>query len=309
MACMFYEVDEVFNEAVMTGVPAIIVEGIDDICVYEGLVERVPFDVEVYAVEFIQGYGQGCEQVIRAITDLENLPGGKHKLSKNVLGVIDKDVREYRNEIPVSDSIFVLKYYSIESHFVSRYIVESTLNLCTKSSRDMVSVQLCELIMKEIEVKILDLYYFSLESLRSSVDRNYTGVFSYSFAPGRIKDARAKELVSAKKDELDAFARSLNISLSMNTIKEIAKGKWLIDVFSEELINCIEGLQGKCKDKEIISCRSCLNSAYEKCLYRIRDGINKNTIKSLAVSNIHGNEFDYIVDRIASFRPVSAQAA
>lgn len=303
MTGIFFEVDEVLNESIMTGVPSLIVEGIDDIGIYIDLVKRVPFDVEVYAVEHIEGYGQGCGEVIKAITALENLPQTQYELPSYVLGVIDKDVREYRGELPNSPAILVLKYYSIESHFISKAIIANTLKLCTKSSQNMINEELCDLIMSEIEVKLLDLYYHSLEALKNATQAGYAADFAYSFTPGRIKDAQAKALIQAKKTELDQFAESLNITKNIDSIKCIARGKWLIDVFSDELVTHIENLQNLCRTHTINSCLSCITTAYDKCLYRMKDGFNKNTIKSLAASHVTGMEFDYIVNRISEFRP------
>jgi|SRR5450830_436116 len=303
MTGIFLEVDEVLNESIMTGIPSLIVEGIDDIGIYIDLAKRVPFDVEVYAVEYIEGYGQGCGEVIKAITALENLPKTQYELPSHILGVIDKDVREYRGELPSSPAILVLKYYSIESHFISKAIIANTLKLCTKSSHDMINEELCDLIMSEIEVKLLDLYYHSLEALRHAMQADYVADFAYSFTPGRIKDAQAKALIQAKKSELDQFAESLNIIKNMDSIKSIARGKWLIDVFSDELVTCIENLQSLCRAHTINSCLSCITTAYDKCLYRMKDGFNKNTIKSLAASHVAGVEFDYIVNRISELRP------
>lgn len=303
MAGIFFEIDEVLNESIMTGVPSLIVEGIDDIGIYIDLAKRVPFDVEVYAVEHVEGYGQGCGEVIKAITALESLPPTQYKLSSYILGVIDKDVREYRGELPSSSAILVLKYYSIESHFISKAIIANTLRLCTKSSHEMINEELCDLIMSEIEVKLLDLYYHSLEALKNATHTGYAADFAYSYTPGRIKDVQAKALIQAKKAELDLFADSLNITKNMNSIKCIARGKWLIDVFSDELVTCIENLQNLCRVKTINSCLSCITTAYDKCLYRMKDGFNKNTIKSLAASHVAGVEFDYIVNRISELQP------
>ncbi|WDG94107.1 DUF4435 domain-containing protein [Pseudomonas chlororaphis] len=287
----------------MTGVPSLIVEGIDDIEIYINLTRRVPFDVEVYAVEHIEGYGQGCGEVIKAIAALENIPQTQYKLPSHILGVIDKDVRDYRGELPTSPAILVLKYYSIESHFISKAIIANTLRLCTKTSQDMITEELCDLIMSEIEVKLLDLYYHSLEALKNATQAGYAADFAYSFTPGRIKDVQAKALIEAKRSELDQFADSLNITRSIDSVKCIARGKWLIDVFSDELVYCIERLQNLCRAHTINSCLSCITNAYDKCLYRMKDGFNKNTIKSLAASHVAGVEFDYIVNRIFEFRP------
>lgn len=303
MAGIFFEVDEVFNESIMTGVPSLIVEGIDDIGIYIDLAKRAPFSVEVYAVEHIEGYGQGCGEVVKAITALEKLPKTQHEISSHILGIIDKDVRDFRNDIPNSSAILVLKYYSIESHFISNSIIANTLRLCTKTSQSMITDELCDIIMSEIKVKLLDLYYLSLEALKNATEPGYSADFAYSFTPGRIKDANAKALIHEKKAALDSFANKLNLTKDMDTIKSIARGKWLIDVFSDELVSCIENLQGLCREQKINSCLSCVTTAYEKCLYRMKDGFNKNTIKSLAASHVMGGEFDYIVHRISELRP------
>ncbi|WP_312921057.1 hypothetical protein [Stutzerimonas nitrititolerans] len=300
---MTYEIDEILNEAVMTGVPSVIVEGVDDICIYSEIAkDNTPFSVEVYAVEHISGFGEGCEEVLRAISEIEAIRSSKHKTSDHVLGIIDKDVRDFRGEAPESEAVLMLKHYSIESHFVSQTIVQYALKTCTRSSHEMITNELCDFITREIEGRLLRLYYFSLEALKKSLVRNYDAAFCYSYGYGRLKDERAKELITAKKDELDAFAAEKNIEKSIVSLKGIARGKWLIDVFAEELVLCINDLQGLCKDSAIESCRSCLNQAFDKCLYKVREGVNKNTIKSIALSNITGPEFVYIAQRISSLK-------
>lgn len=298
MSANSYEIDEILNEAVMTGVPSIILEGIDDIEVYTRIAEKLNFDVEFYAVESIDGFGQGCDNVIGAIRELNLIDNSRYKLRDNVLGIIDKDVRDFRGEIPDIEPILVLNYYSIESHFVSKYIVEHTLNLCVKATKDLLDKELYKIIMDEVEVKLLDLYYLSLESLKNSLDKSYHADFSYSMKSGRLKDLKAKTAVYQKREELDEFAASKALTPCLDTLKVIAKGKWLIDAFAIELVNIIEGLKGKCREKQIVTCKSCLIEAYDKCFYRIKDGFNKNTVISLALTHVMGDEFDYIVDRI-----------
>ncbi|MPY01340.1 DUF4435 domain-containing protein [Salinivibrio sp. VYel4] len=302
MSGFCYEIDELLNEAIITGVPAIIVEGIDDISIYDEISTKIPFDVEVYAIENIEGFTEGCNQVISAIEELNNLSNDNHGLSSNILGIIDKDVRDYRNDIPEVEPLLVLHYYSIESHFVSEKIIANILSLSSKTSRDLVSDELCHLMMSEIEEKLLDLYYFSLESLRNSVDPEYASNFSYSYSPGRIYDAKTRQAVLGKKHDLDIFASSLGVSPCINAIKGISKGKWLIDFFSQELLNSMNGLQGKCAESSIETCKSCLSETFDKCLYRIKDGFTKNTIKSLVLSNVEGAEVQYIEDRIARIK-------
>lgn len=305
MSYSYYEIDEILNEAIITGVPVVIVEGIDDISIYDEISKRVSFDVEVYAIGNIDGYAEGCDQVIAAIEELNTISSDRYDLSNHILGIIDKDVRDYRQKIPKVEPLLVLNYYSIESHFLSRNIIANILNLTSKVNRNLVSDELCDLIMAEIEVKLLDLYYFSLESLRKSLEPDYSASFLYSYPPGRINDYQTKQDVLAKHHDLDDFAASLGLNLCVDTLKSISKGKWLIDVFSSELLVSINGLQSKCKENSIDSCKSCIAQAFDECLYRIKGGFTKQTIKSLVLSCVEGAEVDYIVDRISNIRKIA----
>ena len=305
MSGYFYEIDELLNEAIITGVPVILVEGIDDISIYDEISTKVPFDVEVYAIENIEGFTEGCGQVISAIEELNTLSNDTHTLSNHILGIIDKDVRDYRYEIPEVEPLLVLNYYSIESHFVSEKIISNILSLSTKTNRDLVSDELCHLLMNEIETKLLDLYYFSLEALRNSIDPSYEASFSYSYAPGRIRDPQTRKNVLDKQYDLDAFAASLGLSPCIDSLKCISKGKWLIDIFSQALLNSIDGLQEKCAESSIETCKSCISEAFDKCLYRIKDGFTKRTIQGLVLSNISGAEVQYIENRIANIKSVA----
>lgn len=305
MSGVCYEIDELLNEAVITGVPVVIVEGIDDISIYDEISTRVPFDVEIYAIENIEGFSEGSYQVISAIEDLNSLPNDKHVLSNHILGIIDKDVRDYRHEIPEVEPLLILNYYSIESHFVSKNVISNILILSSKTNRDLVSDELCSGMMGEIETGLLELYYFSLESLRNSIEPTYAESFAYSYAAGRIYDDQTRQNVLDKQHELDAFATSLAISPSIDTLKSISKGKWLIDIFSQKLLDNMEGLQEKCAESSIKTCKSCISQAFDKCLYRIKDGFTKKTIKNLVLSNVEGADVKYIADRIASIKGVT----
>lgn len=297
-----YEIDELLNEAVMTGTPILIVEGIDDISVYSEIVLKVPFDIEIYAIENIKGYGEGCLHVVAAIEELNTIKNSNHSLSNHILGIIDKDVRDFRKEMPNIEPLLVLNYYSIESHFVSKTIIEHILKLCTKADKELITDDLCQMIMDEIETKLLDLYYISLESLKNSLEPEYESSFSYSFPSGRTSDKKTKDLILSKREELDTFASKNNLTPCLDTLKIITKGKWLIDVFSAELLNSINNLKGKCEKQIIHSCKLCVTSAYDKCLYRIRDGFTKKTIKSLALSDVEGSEFNYIIKSIKNMK-------
>jgi hypothetical protein len=297
-----YEIDEILNEAIITGVPALIVEGIDDISIYDNLASKVPFEYEIYAIENIEGFGEGCDQVILAVKELNTLESSIHALADHMLGIIDKDVRDFRQEIPQIEPILVLNHYSIESHFVSKAIVKQILTICSKANRELITEELCDLIMDEIEIKLLDLYYFSLEALKNSLEPEYSSIFSYSNTYGRMKDQVIRQSLNSKKSDLDVFALQNNLSPCLDTLKSISKGKWLIDIFANELLDTINNLPEKCRQSLISNCKSCITGTFHKCLYRINDGFTNKSIKSLALSNTNSDEFDYIVERISKMK-------
>lgn len=299
MSC-HYEIDEIFNEAVMTGIPSLIVEGIDDVTIYSNICCSNNLKAEIYAVEHIEGFSEGCIEVIKSIKALTKLINDDYVLEEHILGVIDKDVRDFRADIPNLAALLVLKYYSIESHFISKSAVNHILNLCSKLEKSYIDDELCSLIAHHIELKIGELYYCYLESLKASVEPTYQPLCSYSFHLGRFNKQEVIDAIMLKKDELDTFACKLNISNCLDDIKKIANGKWLIDLFSQELINIVNYLKDSCKEHKIKTCKSCLNEAFEKCFYRINEGVTNKTIKSISLSNTIGDEFSYIANRIAS---------
>ena len=302
MAVGTYEIDELLNEAIITGTPVILVEGIDDIPIYEKISSSLDFDVEVYAIENIEGYTEGCEQVINAITELNLLDNTRHPLNENILGIIDKDVRDFRGEVPNLDALFMLNYYSIESHFLTKGNILNVLKLTTKANKSLLSEELISIMMDEIETSLFDIYYFSLESLRKALDPDYQSSFCYSYSFGRIYDETTRVSVLNKKDELDVFASDLGVFCDFDTLKKISKGKWLLDLFSHEILKSINKLPSKCVQNSIEKCRSCTTGIYDKCMYKIKDGFNKNAIKGLIFSSVDEADVDYIKYRINTIR-------
>lgn len=297
-----YEINELLNQAIITQTPVVIVEGTNDIKLYDEIVKVVPFDIDVYAIEHVKGYSEGCEQVIRAIEELNQITNNKHKLSNYMLGIIDKDVRDYRQEIPKVQPLLVLKYYSIESHFISINILPEITALVIRGKSNMFDHEVYHSMMQEIEQAVQSLYYFSLEALHNAMDPNYNSEFSYSYPAGRLGDLNAKNKIEQKQDYLNDFASNLGIKNSINTIKIIANGKWLLDMFASTFLNILENLKDKCANNEINRCISCSNGSCDKCMYRIEEGFTKKTIKNLILSNVRKAEIDYIVDRIKCIR-------
>ena len=290
-----YEVDEILNMAIMSKTPYFIVEGVDDICIYEEIAKSANVNCEVYSVDMISGLTGGNDGVVKAMNILNQLimAGGK-KIEHYVLGIVDRDVRFYRNEMPTLTSIFTLNFYSVESHFVSKSVIRPSIDKVTRISvRDDVDI---ESIFRKIEQELQSTYYFSLEALKKAVDPAYQAKITFSSNVGRRKDPQTITYLDTVKSDLDVLAGTFSIVPDIESMRTFVKGKWLLTAFSEALFKEIEGLVVACKHSLIMQCRICrLNNNYP-CLYQLKDGLNKNSLNSLLKDFIDLPELDYIRD-------------
>lgn len=161
--------------------------------------------------------------------------------------------------------------------------------------------------MHKIESKVFDLYYFSLEALKNSLEHGYVSLFRYSDRTGRMQDPQLRASIEAKKSDLDIFASQLGLSLTIDNLLLIAKGKWLLEKFCDEIMNTLKLLPDMCNANEIDICRSCLAQAYHKCMYRLRDGVTKRTIESFALNVVENDNFDYVLDRVSMLAPTNLE--
>lgn len=299
-----YEADELLNLAIMSKTPYVIVEGVDDIQIYESIAKSAQVAGEIYSVEMIEGLAGGNDGVIQAIEIIESLTLSQGKSAKDyVMGIIDCDARYYRGEMPVFGSIFSLNAYSLESHFVSRFSIKPAIDQLTRISvADSVDI---DQIYTSVQNNVFDLYYFSLEALKNAVDTEYQSVVGFSASAGRRKDQNTIAALMAKKDDLDNFANSLHLSCDIESLRKFVKGKWLLTAYAEELFAEIEKLVAKCKGLMINQCRMCIRDSSSPCLYKVKDGFNKNTLYSVLKNFIEIPEFDYLRE---AFRSVAATA-
>lgn len=299
-----FEADELLNLAIMSKTAYVIVEGIDDIQIYEAISESAQASCEIYSVEMLEGLAGGNEGVIQAIEIIEslNMPAGR-SAKDFVVGIIDCDARYYRGEMPAFRSIVSLSAYSIESHFASKLSIKPAIDLLTRISlADRIDV---DQIYTSVQSNVVDLYYFSLEALKNAVDPAYQSIVGFSANAGRRKDPNTVTALMAKKDGLDSFASSLHLSRDIESLRKFVKGKWLLTAYAEELFGEIEKLVAKCKEKAIDQCRMCMRDGSAPCLYKVKEGFNKNSLYSILKNFIEIPEFDYLR---SAFRSVSATA-
>lgn len=238
--------EELFNEAIMSETPLIIVEGIDDISVYEKIVNNSSIDnAQVMAIENIRDYDAGCDNIINAITYLQDMIVEKEENKKYILGIIDRDARFYRGDIPQLQGLFILKYYSYESHFVGDEGIKYILPLVTNCYDQMIDERVINVLQKDLNNKYYDLYYISLEALKNACVVDYHGIVGYSQKAGSVFSRDCKDLIlrQLNKQALDSFASEKNINFS--DLKSIAKGKWLIHVYAETILANLQNAKVK----------------------------------------------------------------
>ena len=113
------DLEETVIVAFMCNLPVVIVEGQDDIKFYDNIATLNNINIDVRAIETVDGYAEGCEQVCDAMEEVQELIINDVRLKKYVMGIIDRDVRQYLNTVPEKNNLLVLKYYSYETHLIT----------------------------------------------------------------------------------------------------------------------------------------------------------------------------------------------
>ena len=303
-----YNLKELVADALMNKYPLILVEGKDDIQIYDKITSNLSIECEIKAIENIPDYGEGNEYIIKAIENLQEVIVTKPELLKYILGIIDRDARFYKDELPELKGLFILKYYSIESNFIARNNLKNALFELTEINSRLCNNELLDYIEKEIKEIYLRLYYVSLEALKNACIKDYSGLIGFSkdidgreIRKGKILKIIKEESLylsfNKKKDELDEFASTKNISFNLEIVKFISKGKWLLHVYSDFILNKIKKLAEYCKNEQILQCQYCKTGKYNKCLYKLKRAVQIHHVESMLLNKIDENEFKYIYDR------------
>lgn len=317
---MVPSLNELVSGAIMNNEPLIIVEGCDDVSYYNEIANQLEKRVNVKAVETIKEFigKSGCVHVIKAIERVENVIGqtlDRHTAEKYILGIIDGDVREYRNDHISDSSLFlVLKVYSIESHFdidemLIQFIKNHTYvdNRLLENNRD----EILNYVKQSVAENYRKLWYISLEALKCACDKNYNeSLFKYKkdksdsviryFKSDQGKNGNEINQLMEKRSELDEYAREKGISFLH--IKKVAKGKWLLEVYIYSIIKKIKELTNACKEGMVKRCPYCLTTqpaSSKHCQYRARINFAENNMKSFFYQNVYRcQEVEYIYQRI-----------
>ena len=282
----------------MCGHPIVIVEGQDDIKFYDNIATLNELSVEVRAIETIDGYTEGCEQVCNAMDEVATLIQNDKRLKEYVIGIIDRDVRQYLNNIPESDNLLVLKYYSYETHLITDKTIKRLLEQLTMAPGSLITQGVVDELKRDFENNSKELYYFSLEALKKMCDNSYQEDIAYGLDGGAVigggKQYRWGK-ISLKINDLEHFAAIYNIS--KNDLKYIAKGKWYLTTWCDYLTRKVKSLSLLCGTK-IPQCKYCEVQQKNKCLWRPSSSFQVPEIESLLNTRqfIDVDEVKYISD-------------
>ena len=297
---MRYDLNEIILATKMGGLPVILVEGSYDVKFYENLVKLNGLNVDILAVDNIPEYSEGCKAVCKALQEFERIINeSDESLEPYLMGIIDGDARKYTNEIPQITNLLILRCYSFETHLITQQGLKNVVSTTTSAAKIIDDKLFGALNSRFVQLRRM-LYYCSLDALKHKCEPNYKGVVTYSDDFVKSIGTPQKsiwEKVEKRINLLDEFAEDKNISI--DNLREIAKGKWYLHVWGSFLLYEIKNLFKLC-GQEITECQFCRAGNKSKCEWKASGQINIPIMESILKQekNIDLEETGYIVEYI-----------
>jgi Protein of unknown function (DUF4435) len=271
MMALKYDLFDMVATSIMNHEPMVIVEGKDDYKIYQTIANEVNPQIQVYQVHEFEDFEAGCTGVLACLTALQPKFAERTDNIHKILGIIDRDVRPFRGEMPNHLlGLFVTKHYSIETYFATASNLRRLVHAITNSPIQDIDNQLLVFLQTDFNDSIDTLYLYSLEALKNACIRDYDTVLGYDDSPNKLTgvdfNKRKFPVLQAKKADLDAFA--ILMSASVADIRLIAKGKWYLHWFVHHVYPKIKILKEHCKNATIRQCRSCRVGNYQDCLLK-----------------------------------------
>lgn len=292
-----YDLADLLTESIIRKTPFLLVEGVDDIQIYENIAEKIDKKIDIYIINNIKEYDTaGCDNVIKAIYNLQPKLAERADNIYHFLGIIDRDARPYQGvqegEIDFTQlldkGLFMLKYYSIETYFATRNNLRKIIRKHTSLTSDMITEELLNLVETEFNNIKNELYFISLEALKNACITDYDGIVGYS--NDQINEERRRQYFNQqlieKRNDLNAFAA--DSELTENDLKQICKGKWFLKNYIHKTYSKIQSLSSLCVANRINQCQSCIAQNHNSCLYKHIQGYN--------VSNVYNDILEYVDD-------------
>jgi len=292
--------ETLFANARLTNRALVIVEGIDDIQFYSRVAKTINKEFIIKAIENIAGYTEGCSQVIKATEDIQAIYS-EQEINKNYyLAIVDNDSRRFRQEEIILPGLFRLKYYSHESHLFTNNNFKTLLMDLTSVSHSLVDDAAIEEVRGKIEEEIVSKLYFpALEALKNAIEEGYNSLVGYSTPSGKIfNDDVMIAKLEEKVETLNAIATQLGLTKNYETIRYIAKGKWILRAYSRIAKSEIIKLNEKCRNDEIKKCQYCEKGSYDKCLYKMQLNPQEGQLIEIIKNILDMSEIQYITDRL-----------
>jgi len=169
-----------FTRAVMLNEPMVIVEGKDDYQIYQNIARKINPAIEVFQVNEFENYTEGCRGVIDCMEVLQAKFDEKAENIQFALGILDRDVRPYRGELPDHlQGLFITKYYSFETYFASKENLRKLIAKITYTTAQDIDDQTLDFVLSETENPFSTLYLISLEALKNSCVPEYSNLLGY----------------------------------------------------------------------------------------------------------------------------------
>jgi hypothetical protein len=287
--------------------PVIVVEGIDDEKFYDKLLHIAGGRANIYPVELIEGCGEGCESVINLFERIQDFFEAYDDSKEYILGIIDKDSRTYTGKLPSLDGVFILSYYSYESHYITDNVLREIISKSTKIIPSKVTDKILGFVKSELDKLYEELMYLSLEALKKKCIHGYDSIVNYDISEWKIANYDSRQYyisqIESKKDDLNTFAYSKDIDInSFEHLRSVCKGKWLLASYSSSILMNIKQLEAACSSNQIDNCQFFLGG-HSKCSYKLKKRNYQMTdiyedIKEI----IDFDEINYIVVRLKSLK-------
>ncbi len=264
--------NEVLIQAIINKEPAVLVEGKDDRMLYERIAEQVDIPIKIWQIEYIEGYAEGCIHVIKAIEKLQVKFEENSLNIKYIVGIIDKDVRQFTSKLPNLKGLFVTKYYSIETYFATSNNLAKLINHITYLSRSEINSKLIEYIETEHKQNLNNLFLISLEALQNTCNTDYNAVVRFSEKASNVVKNESKKdqiiLPALKIKQAQLFDFAIQKKISIRDIKLICKGKWYLYNYIYFALQTIKKLPADCENNIIQQCDACKIDKYQNCHYK-----------------------------------------
>jgi len=301
---MISDLFELLDEAVREKCPFLLVEGKDDPQIYARIAEKAGKEVKIFPVNMVEDYTSGCDNVIKAIDKLQPKFDERPENEHLVLGIIDRDSRPYRplqeDEIDYRTlkSLFILKYYSIETYFATRNNLKKLIEKLTYLSANQITDEILDFVEDNFQNYTNSLYFISLEALKYQCSEDYSAQVQYGH---HVKDKNRidnlYEQLESQKVDLESFAESKNIEI--HDLKLICKGKWYLAIYICTTNHQIKSLVQQCKDENAVipKCAVCEIDT-ESCQYKYKGGYQTSGLENDILEYIDEEECQDIIQAI-----------